>query len=219
MKTAFMGGMEVTDAQWYRIRHHFPEEGEKRSKPGPKSVPACKILEAVMWILKTRAQWHMLPQSLPNYKTVHRRFQRWCDSEVLRSIFKDLAIVDLEGLPTAIAAASNKHHEVKLVQLSLDLLVVEVSPERLIGDAAYDSDELDETLAQQGIEMIAPHKKNRKRKPTQDKRMLRRMGRRFSVERTFAWMRWSRRLTSRWEFKWLNFLGFIELSALQLDLR
>jgi len=26
--------------------------------------------------LNTGAQWHMLPQSFPNYKTVHRRFQR-----------------------------------------------------------------------------------------------------------------------------------------------
>ncbi|MEM6911555.1 MAG: transposase [Verrucomicrobiota bacterium] len=83
--------MEVTDAQWYRMRHHFPEEGEKKSKPGPKPVATRKILEAVVWILKTGAQWHMLPQSFPNYKMVHRRFQRWCDSEVLRNIFKDLA--------------------------------------------------------------------------------------------------------------------------------
>ena len=27
----------------------------------------------------------MLPQCYPNYKTVHRRFQQWCRSEVLRS--------------------------------------------------------------------------------------------------------------------------------------
>jgi transposase len=33
------------------------------------------VLEAVLWILNTGAQWHMLPQSYPNYKTVHRRFQ------------------------------------------------------------------------------------------------------------------------------------------------
>jgi transposase len=26
----------------------------------------------------------MLPQSYPNYKTVHRRFQTWCRDEVLR---------------------------------------------------------------------------------------------------------------------------------------
>ena len=34
---------------------------------------ACS--EAVLWILNTGAQWHMLPQTYPNYKTVHRRFQ------------------------------------------------------------------------------------------------------------------------------------------------
>ena len=35
-------------------------------------------------ILNTGAQWHMLPQSYPNYKTVHRRFQTWCCHEILR---------------------------------------------------------------------------------------------------------------------------------------
>ena len=37
------------------------------------------------------AQWHMLPQSYPNYKTVHRRFQAWCHSEVLRQVLTDVA--------------------------------------------------------------------------------------------------------------------------------
>ena len=33
----------------------------------------------------------MLPQSYPNYKTVHRRFQFWCHSEVLRQSLTDVA--------------------------------------------------------------------------------------------------------------------------------
>src|SRR6202050_5970027 len=33
----------------------------------------------------------MLPQSYPNYKTVHRRFQQWCQSEVIRAALTDLA--------------------------------------------------------------------------------------------------------------------------------
>ena len=33
----------------------------------------------------------MLPQCYPNYKTVHRRFQTWCRSEVLRGILMDIA--------------------------------------------------------------------------------------------------------------------------------
>src|SRR6476646_6062446 len=39
----------------------------------------------------TGAQWHMLPQSYPNYKTVHRRFQTWCSNEVLRRVLTDVA--------------------------------------------------------------------------------------------------------------------------------
>jgi hypothetical protein len=49
------------------------------------------VLEAVLWILNTGAQWHMLPQSYPNYKTVHRRFQSWCRDEVLRRVLTDVA--------------------------------------------------------------------------------------------------------------------------------
>jgi transposase len=44
------------------------------------------VLEAALWILNTGAQWHILPQCYPNYKTVHRRFQQWCEREVLREL-------------------------------------------------------------------------------------------------------------------------------------
>ena len=33
----------------------------------------------------------MLPQSYPNYKSVHRRFQTWCSNEVLRRVLADVA--------------------------------------------------------------------------------------------------------------------------------
>jgi transposase len=61
--------IRLTDEQWERIRKHFPEE----HIPGRKPVPTRRVLEAVLWILNTGAQWHMLPQSHPNYKTEHRR--------------------------------------------------------------------------------------------------------------------------------------------------
>jgi len=70
---------------------HFPEEHIPESRPGRKPVPTRKVLEAVLWILNTGAQWHMLPQCYPNYKTVHRRFQQWCREEVLRNVLTDLA--------------------------------------------------------------------------------------------------------------------------------
>jgi hypothetical protein len=33
----------------------------------------------------------MPPQSYPNYKTVHRRFQQWCENEVIRGALTELA--------------------------------------------------------------------------------------------------------------------------------
>jgi hypothetical protein len=54
---------------------HFPEEIIADGRPGRRPIPTRYVLEAVLGILNTGAQWHMLPQSYPNYKTVHRRFQ------------------------------------------------------------------------------------------------------------------------------------------------
>jgi hypothetical protein len=63
----------------------------KNSLAGRKPIPTRCVLEAVLWILNTGAQWHMLPQSYPNYNTVHRRFQTWCRDEVLRRVLTDVA--------------------------------------------------------------------------------------------------------------------------------
>ena len=49
--------LRLRDDQWDRIREHFPEEQLAESRPGRKSVPARAILEAVLWILNTGAQW------------------------------------------------------------------------------------------------------------------------------------------------------------------
>ncbi len=83
--------LRITDDQWALIREHFPEEHIPDDRPGRKPIPARRVLEAVLWVLNTGAQWHMLPQSFPNYKTVHRRFQQWCQNEVIRSALTDLA--------------------------------------------------------------------------------------------------------------------------------
>lgn len=86
---------------------------------------------------------------------------------------KLMAIVDCSGLPVAVHAASASPHEVTLVKVTLQGGFVGEKPERLVGDRAYDFDPLDASLQAEGIEMIAPHRKGRRKGPTQDGRKLR----------------------------------------------
>src|SRR3984893_6410728 len=83
--------IRLSDSEWERIREHFPEENIRDGRAGRKPVPTRKVLEGVLWILNTGAQWQMLQQCYPNYKTVHRRFQSWCRDEILRRALMDIA--------------------------------------------------------------------------------------------------------------------------------
>ena len=80
-----------------------------------------------------------------------------------------MAIADAAGLPVAACLASASTHEVKLAETALNNLFIPGKPEKLIGDKAYDSDKLDDDLLKkQGVEMIAPHRRNRTKPKTQE---------------------------------------------------
>jgi transposase len=129
-----------------------------------------------------------------------------------------MAVADSTGLPVAICAESATPHEVTLVQQTLSEIFVPETVRRLIGDNAYDSDRLDEELAETGVEMIAPHRSNRKNR-TQDGRLLRRYRRRWKIERLFAGLQNFRRLIVRWEYSLENFVGMIHLACAVILLR
>lgn len=131
---------------------------------------------------------------------------------------KLMAVADRSGLPVAACVTSASPHEVTLVQATLDSSFLRERPVRLIGDAAYDSDKLDEELAAQGIEMIAPNRSNRRVK-TQDGRPMRRYRRRWLVERLFAWLHNFRRIERRWERSFMNYFGFVQLGCALILLR
>lgn len=108
-----------------------------------------------------------------------------------------MVIADASALPLALHTDSAGPHEVTLVQASFDEIVTVGQHRRIIGDRAYDSDPLDNALAAQGIEMIPPHRRNRKRKAAQDGRPWRRYRRRWKIERLFAWLNTFKRTMAR----------------------
>ena len=130
-----------------------------------------------------------------------------------------MAVADRAGLPLAIYAENAAPHEVRLVRKTLVERFTDDAPERLIGDKAYDSDPLDKELQEQEVELIAPHKSNRKKPATQDGRKLRRYKRRWKVERLFAWLQNFRRILVRYEYHDENYLGFVQLGCMLILLR
>jgi transposase len=130
-----------------------------------------------------------------------------------------MAVADRAGLPLAVHATSASPHEVRLVEQPLTGRFTNERPRRIIGDKAYDSDPLDVALARLDIELIAPHKANRKKARTQDGRKLRRYKRRWKIERLFAWLQNFRRIVVRYEYHAENYLGFVQLACMVILLR
>lgn len=96
-----------------------------------------------------------------------------------------MAVADRHGLPVTIFGESATPHEVKLAVPTLVEMLIPEAPQNLVGDNAYDSDRLDAELGTYGIELISPHRRNRKNK-TQDRRRLRGYRNRWKIERLFA---------------------------------
>ena len=133
---------------------------------------------------------------------------------------KIMGLADAGGLPIAVSAGSASPHEVTLVDATLDACFLDELPVRIIGDKAYDSDPLDHRLRQErGVEFIAPHRSNRRKRLTQDGRPLRRYKRRWKIERLFAWLQNFRRLVVRYEYHLDNFIAFIQLGCIVILLQ
>jgi len=131
---------------------------------------------------------------------------------------KIMAVGDRDRLPVSVCVESASPLEVTLATSTLVQMVIPGAPQDLIGDNAHDSDRLDTQLKFYGIELIAPHRRNRKNK-TQDQGRVKRYQRRGKIERLFAWLRNFRRLVVRYERHAENFLGMLHLASTVILLR
>ncbi len=74
-------------------------------------------------------------------------------------------------------------------------------------------------LAAHGVDLVAPHRRGRKKKRTQDARKLKRYWKRYKVERFHAWLDNFRRLVVRYERKAANYLALTCLATAKITLR
>ncbi|MGC8532994.1 MAG: IS5 family transposase [Acidiphilium sp.] len=78
---------ELSEKQWVRIG---PLIAGKASDPGRTGVDNRLFVNAVLWVIRSGAHWHDLPERYGKYKTVHKRFTRWAKAGVWERIFEDL---------------------------------------------------------------------------------------------------------------------------------
>jgi putative transposase len=69
----------VDDALWARLAPLL-RSNKPRKKPGRPRRDDRVLLDGVLWLLRTGAQWSALPQEFGPKSTCHARFQEWVAS-------------------------------------------------------------------------------------------------------------------------------------------
>ncbi len=70
---------DLTEAQWRRLQPHLPPEKPRTGRP---SGDHRRILDGILWVLRTGAPWRDLPRRYGPVGTVSSRFYRWRASGV-----------------------------------------------------------------------------------------------------------------------------------------
>jgi transposase len=90
---------KIPDDLWEEIKVILPPEKPDKTIGRPV-VPFRKVLDGILYVLRTGCQWKMLPKEYGSGSTCHRRFQKWIVSKVFQKLYVKLLKVydDLKGI-------------------------------------------------------------------------------------------------------------------------
>ena len=83
--------MDLTDQQWKIVEPILPLDPVREDGRGRPWSERRKMLNGILWILRTGAPWKDLPPRYGPYQTAHRRFQHWVRSGVMEKLLLTLA--------------------------------------------------------------------------------------------------------------------------------
>jgi transposase len=78
---------ELSDVQWSRIEGLLPGRSDT---VGRTAADNRVFVNGVLWVLRSGARWHDLPERYGKYKSVHKRFIRWALGGVWDRVFREL---------------------------------------------------------------------------------------------------------------------------------
>lgn len=86
---------ELTNEQWEKIEPLLPPQKPRTGRPAHEHR---KVLNGILWILRTGAPWRDLPERYGKWTSVYSRFQRWRKHEVWKRVLADLqTLADQQG--------------------------------------------------------------------------------------------------------------------------
>ncbi len=73
---------DLTNRQWQLIRQLLP----KRSRRGRRPIDRRRVVNGILYVVRTGCQWRMLPADFPNWSTVYGIFWRWRNEGVWEKV-------------------------------------------------------------------------------------------------------------------------------------
>jgi transposase len=78
---------DLTNEQWARLKPLLPPQKPWTGRP---NLPHRRIINGILWILRTGAPWEDLPRGYGKHKTISSRYYRWCQQGIWDRIFAEL---------------------------------------------------------------------------------------------------------------------------------
>jgi transposase len=83
----------IPDGLWNEVVSVLPKE-KPGNTVGRPIMPFRKVMDGIMYVLRTGCQWKMLPREYGSGSTCHRRFQKWVRLDVFKKMWTRLLIYD-----------------------------------------------------------------------------------------------------------------------------
>ena len=80
---------KISDEFWNMICNLLPDE-KPNNTIGRPVVPFRKVMDGILYVLRTGCQWKMLPKEYGSGSTCHRRFQQWVQLAIFKKIWMKL---------------------------------------------------------------------------------------------------------------------------------
>src|ERR1035441_10230121 len=82
---------DLTDVQWSKLERLLKEpRGERHAGGRPRKYPLRRVVDALLYVVKTGCQWRQFPANFPPWLSVHQQFRAWRHNGTWERVTKTL---------------------------------------------------------------------------------------------------------------------------------